>query len=109
MLDKVCSRTKFHPKCFDAKVSIFRVGLVSWTDFKRLHLRIAIRISKCVFNFWISFQSQTFIVDEEGIRPCITAVLQDHVLLTKFLTTFPLSIHNSFLHETVFEADRTNP
>ena len=28
MLDEVCSRTKFHPTCFDAKVWIFHVGLV---------------------------------------------------------------------------------
>ena len=42
--------------------------------------------------------SQTFIVDEEGTRPCIIAVLQDHVLLKKFLTIFPLPVH-----EIVFE------
>ena len=42
-------------------------------------------------------------MDEEGTRPCITAVLQDHVLLIKFLTIFPLPIYNAFVHEIVFE------
>ena len=72
-------------------------------DSERLQVRIAIRISLCVFEFSITFQSHTFIVDEEGTRPCITAVLEDHVLLTKFLTIFPSPIYNSFVHEIVFE------
>ena len=55
------------------------------------------------FRILISFQSQTFIVDEEGTRPYITAVLQDHVLLIKFLTILTLPIYNSFIHGIVLE------
>ena len=67
--------------------------------------------SNCNSNFLMCFQVLNFVSianiycawGRQGTRPCITAVLQDHVLLIKFLTIFQLPIYNSFVHEIVFK------
>ena len=54
MLDEVCSKTKFHPKCFDAKVWIFRVGLVWWSFSSNIH-KFSLISNVCTFALQFEF------------------------------------------------------
>ena len=64
MLDEVCSRTKFHPTCFDAKVWIFHVGLV-WrgvhTTFINFRWFRMFAHSNCNLNFLMCFRILNFV------------------------------------------------
>ena len=103
MLDKVCSRTKFHPTCFDAKVWIFHVGLVWWGVSSNIHkflLSSNVHTYELQFKFPV-FSNFEFRFNHKHLLWMRKA--QDHVLLIKFLTIFLLPIYNSFVHEIVFE------
>ena len=54
MLDEVCSRTKFHPTCFDAKVWIFHVGLVWWGVSSNIH-KFSLISNVCTFELQFEF------------------------------------------------------
>ena len=54
MLDEVCSRTKFHPTCLDAKVWIFYVGLVWWGVSSNVH-QFSLISNVCTFELQFEF------------------------------------------------------
>ena len=120
MLDEVCSRRKFHPTCFDAKVWIFHVGLVWCGVSSNIH-KILLISNVCKFelqfeflNVFLNFEFRFNLKYLSWMRK-----VQDHVLelycktmyyyyktmyhVLKFLTIFPFQIYKSFVHEIIFE------
>ena len=55
MLDEVCSRTKFHPTCFDAKIWIFHVGLVWCGVSSNIH-KFSLISNVCRFELFSNFE-----------------------------------------------------
>ena len=54
MLDKVCSRTKFHLTYFDAKVWIFHVRLIWWAVSSSIH-KFSLISNVCTFKLQFEF------------------------------------------------------
>ena len=81
MLDEVCSRTKFYPTCFDAKVWIFHVWLVWWGVSSNIHI-FSLNSNVCTlelqFEFLNVFLKLEFRFDQKYLLWMMKA--QDHVL-----------------------------